>query len=135
MTQLLRSLDRTTALVAVAYVIFVIRAFVDWRYVFPEFSPGLGVEAAAMVFYFAVLGAWLWALLVAARGSRPARAAALAFTVVMSVGLGVGTLVSFCPSPCQTAWPLGETANWLTLISGLAASLALGRQLRTSGAS
>lgn len=54
-----------------------------------------------MLFYLVVLGAWLWALLVAARGSRSAQVAVLAFTVVLPIGLGVGTLVSFCPSPAR----------------------------------
>jgi hypothetical protein len=45
---------------------------------------------------------------------------------------GLATLVSFCPSPCTTAWPLGEIAIWSNLLIGVpaiaAAVIALSRR-------
>lgn len=43
---------------------------------------------------------------------------------MLLVSLGVATLVSFCPSPCQTAWPLMETSNWGGLAIGVLAWIA-----------
>jgi hypothetical protein len=41
-------------------------------------------------------------------------------------GITVGTLVAYCTSPCLTAWPLIEIANWTTLVTGLIAAVAVG---------
>jgi hypothetical protein len=46
--------------------------------------------------------------------------------------MGVGTLVSYCPSPCSTAWPLGEIANWTSLVVGLLAGISLALQFLKS---
>ena len=80
----------------------------------------------------ALLGGYLWALLVALKGSRRSLIAVLIFTLLLPVGIGVGTLISFCPSPCPTAWPLGEIVNWTNLIAGLAAVASVGLYLRTA---
>jgi hypothetical protein len=36
----------------------------------------------------------------------------------------------WCPSPCRTGWPVMEISNWITLLSGLIAAIAVGIQLR-----
>jgi len=79
-----------------------------------------------MVFF----GGWLWGLLAAVRGSRRGLVATLAFALILPVLTGIGTLVAFCPSPCATASGLMEIANWLNLISGLLATVAIGLHLR-----
>lgn len=117
---------------AVAFLAFLERAFLDWRFVFAEFVPeeDIGTTAAAMAFYVAVAGAWLWGLSSAGRGSRGGWVALLVLSLVFLIGGGIATLVSFCPSPCQTAWPVGELSNWVGLAVGLLAALALWLQLR-----
>jgi hypothetical protein len=77
----------------------------------------------------ALFGGWLWALLVAVRGSRRGLIAALLFDLLLWLGIAVGTLVAYCPSPCATAGGLMETANWLNLITGLLAGVALAANL------
>ena len=44
-------------------------------------------------------------------------------------GFGVGTLVSFCPSPCRTGWPVAEITIWVSLVAGLLAAILLGIQI------
>lgn len=122
------------AVAGLAYLAFLERAFLDWRFVFAEFIPEgeVGTTTAALAFYVAAAGIWLWALLAAARGSRRAHLTILGLVAVFLVGAGLATLVSFCPSPCQTAWPLMEASNWIGLLVGLVASGVLIVQLRAS---
>ena len=129
---MLGSTRATLALAGLAYLVFLERAFLDWRFIFGEFitEDDLGTTAVALAFYVATSGIWLWALLAAARGSRPALLALVGLAVVMLVGGGLATLVSFCPSPCQTAWPLMEASNWIGLIVGILAAGMLVVQLR-----
>ena len=63
-------------------------------------------------------------------GSTRATLAFAGLAVVMLVGGGLATLVSFCPSPCQTAWPLMEASNWIGLVVGILAAGMLVVQLR-----
>lgn len=129
---MLGSTRAALALAGLAYLAFLGRAFLDWRFVFGEFiSEGaMGTTAAALAFYVAISGIWLWALMAAARGSRPALLALAGLAIVMLVGGGLATLVSFCPSPCQTAWPLMEASNWIGLGVGILAAGMLVAQLR-----
>jgi hypothetical protein len=111
---------------AVALVVFIARSLLDFQFVMPEFFSATGQVAMWIVIYMAFFGGWLWGLLAAVRGSRRGLIAALVFTLLLPVGGGIGTLVAFCPSPCPTAWPLGEIVNWLNLLSGLLAATAAG---------
>lgn len=100
-----------------ALLAFIERAFLDWRFVFGEFVPDeqVGTTASAMALYVAVAGIWLWALFAANPGSRAGLTTLLVLALLFLAGLGIGTLVSFCPPRCQTAWPLGELSNWAGL--------------------
>ena len=87
-----------------------------------------------MLLNVALFGGWLWSLHVAARGSRRGLIAALIFALLLPFGGGIGTLVSFCPSPCPTAGGLMEIANWGNLVTGGLAAVAVGlnlQQIRT----
>jgi len=77
----------------------------------------------------ALYGAWIWALLAAARGSRGGVIVALAFSLLTALFGGLYTLVVFCQPRCAAA-PVGNIIVWAELIAGLAASAALGLQLR-----
>ena len=76
----------------------------------------------------ALFGGWIWALLVATRGGSVGLIAALIFSLLSGI-LGALTLLVLCPDGCAV-WPLGSILVWAELITGLAASLALGLQLR-----
>lgn len=127
----LRSWQGLLAIAALAFLAFLERAFLDWRFVFGEFisEADIGTAAAALAFYVLIAGIWLWVLLAAARGSRRGLLTLLGLALAMLVGGGISTLASFCPSPCRTAWPLMEVSNWAGLTVGILAVLAAGRRL------
>ena len=74
------------------------------------------------------VGSWIWALLAATRASRAGMIVALIFSLLMAFGGGLLTILVLCPTPCGTAWPVGNIIVWVALIAGLGASLALGQQ-------
>jgi hypothetical protein len=105
-----------------AMLAFIERALFDFRYVFPEELPDdpLSVAGATAV-YLLFVAAWTWGLLAAQGGSRAALRMLIVLPLITLVGLGLGTLTAFCPSPCETAWPFGELSNWAGLVLGLVA--------------
>lgn len=121
-----------TVLGSLAFLGFIERMMLDFRFVFSEFIPDsdIGTMALTMAFYVLASAAWLWALFAAAADRRRGLWTLVGLATLMLVGLGVGTLVSFCPSPCETAWPLGEVSNWIGLVVGVAAVAAVGLRLR-----
>ena len=116
----------------VALAISLGRTLLDWGFVFPEFGfTDPASVLGAMVFYVVIFSGWILALLSIARGGRNGLWVALALTLLLNVGLGLGTTVAFCPTPCRTLWPVGELWNWATTLSGIAATLVIIRSLRT----
>jgi uncharacterized protein involved in cysteine biosynthesis len=82
-----------------------------------------------MVLYVAIFSGWILALLSIARGGRAGLWVALGLTLLLNVGLGLGTTLAFCPTPCRTLWPVGELWNWATTLSGIVASILIIRAL------
>jgi len=85
---------------------------------------------AMLVAYSLIFGVWAWALIAAAGGRRRGLWVALLLTLLANVGLGLGTTLAFCPTPCQTLWPVGELWNWATTLTGGAAAIAQVSALR-----
>ncbi|RME11094.1 MAG: hypothetical protein D6802_07660 [Ardenticatenia bacterium] len=110
----------TTSLLAL--LVFLGRAFIDYHYVYSEFGLGMGTLTFSMLLNLALFGGWIWGLLKMVQGSHRGIKAVLGFNVFFLLVVAVGTLVAYCPSPCQTAWPLAEIANWLSLFLGLLAT-------------
>jgi len=124
-------MTRTAWLTLIALAISIGRAFIDWGFVYPEFGmKEPGAVAATLVGYTVAYGAWIWALLALSRGSRLGLWLALAAVLILSDLFGVATTVALCPTPCGTVYPVGEIWNWLTTLSGIAATVALVRALR-----
>jgi len=118
----------------VSFLAWLERAFLDWGFV-PEMHVLLSPAAiaAATLFYTVLAAAWLAAIAGVRAGRRGALLANAALNALFAFGLGVGTLVSFCPSPCATVWPVMEIANWSNLGLGLASAVAsLGAFMRNS---
>lgn len=108
------------------------RTLLDWGFVFPEFGFTDPVSVlAAMVFYVVIFSAWILGLLSIAKGGRAGLWVALGLTLLLNVGLGLGTTLAFCPTPCRTLWPVGELWNWATTLSGIVASILIIRALRS----
>ena len=119
-------------LLLIALIVFLGRTFIDFQFVYADFASDLGMAALMTLINMALFGGWMWALLAAARGSRRGLIAALVLDLLLVFGLSVGTALLYCPSPCDTAWPLAEIFNWASLIFGLLAAVAVGFQLRQS---
>lgn len=77
----------------------------------------------------AFIAGWIWALLAASHTGRRAMYALLFYDALV-VLFGVVTLVSLCPSPCRTAWPMGEIVISSNLVVGLPAIVAVVSSLR-----
>jgi hypothetical protein len=124
------SLNGALTLTVVALLTELWRSFVDFQYEYAQVITSLGVLLFATLLYTALFAGWAWALLRALRGSRSALIAALIINVLFLLALPVGALVAYCPSPCRELWPLMEAANWINLLFGLLATVALALQLR-----
>lgn len=123
------SANGAIALSAISLVSFLGRTLLDAQYVFPEFASTPSLSAVTVGLYSILLGAWLWALLAGARGSRRGLIAVLVMTLLLCIGTALATLISFCPSPCKTAGGLMEIANWSNLATGLIAAVTMGLHL------
>jgi hypothetical protein len=128
------SLKGAVVLSAIALFTELWRAFVDLLVpVYPFWTEpfkGAGMVFLVTMLYAILFAGWAWALLQALRGGRGALIAAFIINLFFLLAVPVGTLVAYCPSPCATLWPLMETANWVNLIFGLLAAIALALQLR-----
>lgn len=134
MTDWFRSRGGAVTLSWLALLAFLGRTMLDWRYVYPDEVPDGAVTVASLVVTIAFVAGWIWSIFAAGRGERRGTVGALAFVLFLGVGLGAATTASLCPTPCQTAWPLMEIANWVQLVPGVLAAVALGIQLRRSAA-
>jgi len=123
------SLRGAIAFTLISLLVYLGRAFIDFYYVFGEFGLGVGMVGAVIFIYLALFGGWIWALLSAVQGSRLGLIIAFGFNLFFLLFIAVGTLVSYCPSPCQTGWPLGEIGIWASFIAGLLATIPLGVQI------
>lgn len=115
-----------------AFLTVLARSFLDWAYVFREFTDmsTAGAAAGPMVGYLAMFALWLWALVAAVRGTRGGLIGMLAFNVFTAVAWGLGTVIALCPTPCGTVPPLSDVVIWANVLIGAAAAFAVWRQLR-----
>ena len=123
------SLSGSVATAFIALLVFLGRAFIDFYFVYGEFSLDISMISLTVLAHMALFGGWIWALLAAVQGSRRGLGVSFGFSLFFLLVIAVGTLVSYCPSPCQTGWPLGEIFIWLSLVAGIVACLAQGIHL------
>ena len=123
------SLSGAITFTVISFLVFLGRAFIDFYYVFAEFGLGVGMVGGAVFIYLALFGGWIWGLLSAVQGNRRGLIVIFGFNLFFLLIIAVGTLVSYCPSPCSTGWPLGEIAIWSSLVAGLVAAVSLGTQI------
>lgn len=124
------SLNGAVTLSVIAFLTELWRAFLDFQYEYSNFLNSAGAVLLSTLLYTAFFGSWAWALLRAMRGSRSALIATLIFNLLILLAIPIGALVAYCPSPCLELWPLMELANWINLLFGLLATVALALQLR-----
>jgi hypothetical protein len=104
---------------------FLARTLVDNRFVYAELDldPTSYAWMTAISITFYAIG--IAALVLASHGKRWALYVLLAYSGLL-VAFGVVTQRSLCPSPCLTAWPVGEIANWSNLVIGIPATILVG---------
>src|SRR5512143_2375907 len=124
------SLRGAVTLSVIALLTELWRAFVDFQHEYSNFLNSTGAVLLGTLLYTALFGGWALALLRAMRGSRSALIAALIINLLFLLVLPIGALVAYCPSPCPELWPLFELANWINLLFGLLATIALALTLR-----
>jgi hypothetical protein len=129
------SLDGAITLSAVAFLTFIGRAFMDWRFEYPLQDPEGSWATLGAVIYMLLAGGWLWGLLAATKGSQRGLIVCLIWAVILNVALALATFFIFCPpwTDC-VGWPNAWLWNWLNLISGLLASVAIVFPLRRNKA-
>lgn len=130
-----RSLNIAILVSVIAYLTGIARLMLDLRFVPEVFSAMLedqpGQTALVMLFFLAIYGGWLWALLMAARGLRRGLIALLICNFVLSFAWGLMTAVALCPTPCAVAAPLTDIVTWSTMVVGLIGAGAVGVYLRS----
>ena len=89
------SLKGAITLSVISLLVYLGRAFIDFYYVFGEFGLDLGMVTLAMVFYLALFGGWIWALLVAVQGSRRGLYALLGFDLFFLLFIAVLVFLMF----------------------------------------
>lgn len=107
-----------------SYLSFLARTFIDYRFVYEEINLTITSLGLVTLFNLAFFGGYAWALASASHRSRRAMYVLLVYDALL-VLFGVSTLISFCPSPCETAWPLGEIIIWSNLVVGIPATVVV----------
>ena len=125
------SLNGAITLSLISLLIFLGRTFIDFYYVYDEFSLDTPMMGLVILLNMALFGGWIWGLMSAVKGSRRGLMASLGFDLFFLIVVSAGTLITYCPSPCPTGWPLAEIASWASLVIGLLAAIALGFQFRS----
>jgi hypothetical protein len=115
----------------IAFLTFLGRIFLDWRYE----SHLLGAEGSLEEFLFVLMflafaGGWVWAMLAAKSGSRGGLITCLIFALLLGVGFAVATYLFMCPpATCTQFIPNLWPWTWAEFISGLATSISIGLKL------
>jgi len=123
------SLNGAVTLSVIALLTELWRAFVDFQHEYSNILNSTGAVLLGALLYTTLFGSWAWALLRAMHGKR-SLIAALIINLFFLFVIPIGTLVVYCPSPCRTLWPMMELANWINLLFGILAAVALAFQLR-----
>jgi hypothetical protein len=131
MMNTLSSASRTAlALTGLAWASHVWRALIDATEGFHMGASAGGALLAASGWFTLFLAVWGYALHAAARGSRPAQIASFGLNLLFLVAIPVGTFLFYCTGACYAAAdPALVLVNWLNLLLGAAAAVALGLAL------
>lgn len=122
--------NTAVVLSGLALLSYLARTFIDYGFVYHEFGvPESGALGWVTLFNLAFFGGWIWAVAAASHRRVPPMLVLLAYDALLLV-FALVTLASLCPSPCRTAWPVGEIAIWSNLVLGIAASVAVVMSLR-----
>ncbi|MEK7325251.1 MAG: hypothetical protein AAB217_08370 [Chloroflexota bacterium] len=128
------SLNGALALTALAWLSELWRTAIDaaQQFYMPASRDVTGLYALV---YTVFLAWWAYALHTATRGSRGGLMTAFALNALFWLGIPIGTVFFYCTGPCAaSAGIVFNTVNWLNLILGLLAGVALALVLWRKGA-
>ena len=125
----MKSIPGAITLSFLALLVFLGRTFIDFYYVYDEFNLGVGMITLVVLINMLLFGGWIWGLMSAGQEKQRGHQVLFGLNLFFFLLIAVGTLVSYCPSPCRTGWPLGEAFIWLSFGVGLLASLSSGFQV------
>lgn len=128
------SLNGALALTALAWLSELWRAWLDMLFEYPGGAVSAKIDGgstlAVTLIYTAVFAGWAYAMHLTARGSRGALIATLALNALVWLAIPVGWVAFYCTGSCAVnAGVFFNLANWLNLIFGLLAGIALVLQL------
>jgi hypothetical protein len=119
---------------AIALLTELWRGFLDAMFVFPvDIGDRNLMELSALIFTL-LFAAWAWFLIAAARGSRRGLIATFVLNGIVWLVIPVSWLFFYCPAECRAQAGVFNLANTLNLVFGLLAAVALGLQIRRTGA-
>ena len=128
------SLDGALTLTALAWLSELWRAWLDMLFEYPggvvHAEKDGGSTLAVTLIYTAIFAGWAYAMHLTTRGRRGALIATCALNALVWLVIPVGWIVAYCTGPCAAnAGVLFNLGNWLNLIFGLLAGVALVLQL------
>ncbi len=133
------SLSTAIMLSAIALLTELWRAWLDMLFEYPSGTVHVEIDGASTLavtlIYTAIFAGWAYSLHAATRSSRGALIATLVFNILIWLAMPVGWSAFYCTGDCSArAGILYNIANWLNLIFGLLAVVALTWQLRPNKA-
>ena len=131
------SLNAIILLASLAYLSGIARLILEVRFV-PEITNAMPADQPAQVALIILpiilfFGGWLWVLVSASHNHRRGLIGLLVCSLLLAFGWGLPTVISFCPTPCATVWPLTDIVTWANIIMGVIAAVAIGLYLRRAG--
>lgn len=119
------SLTGVIVLSFAALLAHIARTFLDFQFVYAGFASSTSLVALGVIINVAFIGGWMVSLHLAAKGRKSGLIVNLVFIILLPISISIATMMTLCPTPCQTAGGLMEIVNWLNLITGLLAALAV----------
>lgn len=98
-----RSSNGVVSLSFLALLSLLFRSYMDTAYILPGDYSGFGTNFSILWFfgYTAILGGWIWALVAAGKDSRGGLITLLVYSMVVSLGFGAVSLLTFVSYPVE----------------------------------
>jgi len=98
-----RSSDGVVLLSFLALLSLLFRSYTDTAYILPGDYSGFGTNFSILWFfgYTAILGGWIWALVVAGKDSRGGLITLLVYSIIVALGFGAISLLVFISYPVE----------------------------------
>lgn len=129
------SLNGAITLSAIAWLTELWRAWLDMLFEYPggyvQAEIDSGSTLMVTLIYTAIFASWAYSMHLTMRGSRGALISTIVLNTLIWLAIPVGWIAAYCTGDCPAqAGLFFNTANWLNLIFGLLAAVALALQLR-----